>query len=337
MNKLEIFEDLYYSYLSKKKDICNLILDNDNKISEIDEFLSKVDATDEDLKFFSPFTASSVYEGKIESEKKLRSELLSLNEDYLNQVKDLDKRILQFKELIDDENESINDSNNLSVEKSSINDDITEFDAGRHIMDIQEKERSRIAAELHDSTVQNLVHIVHSLELSSMFINQDPVRAKLELETCSKNIKNVIDGIRETIFNLRPMSFNDLGFVNSINDFINNLKVHYSSVNFISEIDDVGDCQELNLNIFRIIQECLINSMKHSNATEVMLHVKHNDDTIEIVVSDNGIGFDYNEKKKNHFGLSIMEERINLLKGDFSIISNSTNGTRIQIIIPIVS
>lgn len=337
MNKLEIFEDLYYSYLSKKKDICNLILDNDNKISEIDEFLSKVDATDEDLKFFSPFTASSVYEGKIESEKKLRSELLSLNEDYLNQVKDLDKRILQFKELIDDENESINDTNNLSVEKSSINDDITEFDAGRHIMDIQEKERSRIAAELHDSTVQNLVHIVHSLELSSMFINQDPVRAKLELETCSKNIKNVIDGIRETIFNLRPMSFNDLGFVNSINDFINNLKVHYSSVNFISEIDDVGDCQELNLNIFRIIQECLINSMKHSNATEVMLHVKHNDDTIEIVVSDNGIGFDYNEKKKNHFGLSIMEERINLLKGDFSIISNSTNGTRIQVIIPLVS
>ncbi|MCQ2081456.1 MAG: sensor histidine kinase [Lachnospiraceae bacterium] len=337
MNKLEIFEDLYYSYLSKKKDICNLILDNDNKISEIDEFLSKVDATDEDLKFFSPFTASSVYEGKIESEKKLRSELLSLNEDYLNQVKDLDKRILQFKELIDDENESINDTNNLSVEKSSINDDITEFDAGRHIMDIQEKERSRIAAELHDSTVQNLVHIVHSLELSSMFINQDPVRAKLELETCSKNIKNVIDGIRETIFNLRPMSFNDLGFVNSINDFINNLKVHYSSVNFISEIDDVGDCQELNLNIFRIIQECLINSMKHSNATEVMLHVKHNDDTIEIIVSDNGIGFDYNEKKKNHFGLSIMEERINLLKGDFSIISNSTNGTRIQVIIPLVS
>ena len=77
--------------------------------------------------------------------------------------------------------------------------------------------------------------------------------------------------------------------------------------------------------------------MKHSNATEVMLHVKHNDDTIEIIVSDNGIGFDYNEKKKNHFGLSIMEERINLLKGDFSIISNSTNGTRIQIIIPIVS
>lgn len=331
MNRLEFFEDLYYTYLSKKKEICNLILANDSKISDIDNFLKEVDAKDEDLKFFSPFNVDSVYEGRIDTEKKLKSDLLIKNEEYLDTVKKLDNRIYQIKEFINEEKDVSSNIDNKSI------NEILDFEPGRYILDIQEKERSRIAADLHDSTIQNLIHIVHSLELSSMFINQDPVRAKLELETCTKNLKNVIDGIRETIFNLRPMTISDLGFVDSINDFINNLKIQYPNVNFITEIDEIGNCQEIIITLFRIIQECIVNSMKHSNATEVMLHVKRFDDSCEVIVSDNGIGFDYNEKKKNHFGLSIMEERISLLKGSFDIMSNSTNGTRVQINIPLAN
>ena len=75
------------------------------------------------------------------------------------------------------------------------------------VLDVQEKERQRIARDLHDSSLQNLTHLVHKVELTSLYIDRDPVKAKLELATIEAGLRKVIDDIRNRIYDLRPIDF----------------------------------------------------------------------------------------------------------------------------------
>ena len=74
------------------------------------------------------------------------------------------------------------------------------LDERLNILSIQEEERQRIARDLHDSSVQNLTHLVHKIELSGLYMDTDPVRAKLELTNISKSLKSILEDIRNTIF-----------------------------------------------------------------------------------------------------------------------------------------
>ena len=88
---------------------------------------------------------------------------------------------------------------------------------GKKMMEMLETERKRIVSELHDTSLQNIAHLVHMIELASLYIDKDPARAKMELNSVSKDI-------RSTIFNLRPMTFDDLGLKASFErllDFLN--------------------------------------------------------------------------------------------------------------------
>ena len=84
------------------------------------------------------------------------------------------------------------------------------------VFEIQELDRRRIARDLHDTSLQNLSHLIHKLELVSMYMDKDMIRAKLELASVSKNINHIIDEIRMVIYDLRPMVFDDLGLKNAI-------------------------------------------------------------------------------------------------------------------------
>lgn len=214
------------------------------------------------------------------------------------------------------------------------------------VLDVQEKERSRIARELHDSSLQNLTHLIHVLELSSMYMDNDPIRAKLELETCTQNLRQIINDIRDTIFNLRPMTFDDLGFKQCIKNEIDSLKQQCRNCEIFCEIDDiVFPSNEENkeiyslflVTLYRIIQEALMNSFKHSSATIIKLSVKEKETELIAEIKDNGRGFCQEEIVKNsdkHFGISIMNERISLLDGEMNVVTDSNNGTIIRIKVP---
>ena len=95
---------------------------------------------------------------------------------------------------------------------------------GKKMIEMLETERKRIVSELHDTSLQNIAHFVHMIELASLYIDKDPARAKMELNSVSKGLHNVIEDIRSTIFNLRPMTFDDLGLKASFErllDFLN--------------------------------------------------------------------------------------------------------------------
>ena len=210
---------------------------------------------------------------------------------------------------------------------------------GKKMMEMLETERKRIVSELHDTSLQNIAHLVHMIELASLYIDKDPARAKMELNSVSKGLHNVIEDIRSTIFNLRPMTFDDLGLKASFErllDFLNADKDYIMDV----EIDDVS-CETDDyfcITLYRVVQECLLNIKKHSQATKVLFHCKKTEQKYEILIQDNGKGFTMEEaedKANSHFGLALIHEGVNLLNGTIHVSSAIGRGTTIDIKIPL--
>lgn len=207
------------------------------------------------------------------------------------------------------------------------------------VLDVQEKERQRIARDLHDSSLQDLTHLVHQVELSSLYIDQDPVKAKLELASIESGLRKVIDDIRNRIYDLRPMTFDDLGLRETLLNFFSvlNLDGHFEIISDIDMIEDRLSEKEKEISlimIYRIIQECVQNAIEHSKGNQIKVSLKNRDKIILIKIQDNGTGFDLEEaeKKERHFGLSVVKERVFLLGGKMNI--ETENGTTVLIEIP---
>jgi two-component system sensor histidine kinase DegS len=214
---------------------------------------------------------------------------------------------------------------------------------GLSILEAQEIERQRIARDLHDSTVQNLTSLVHKSELCIKLIDIDSIRAKLELSSMSHTIKSVINDMRGIIYNLKPMTLDDLGltvtierYANRIMD-LNNIKVIMHSNDETKEILPV-----VKLTLFRIIQEACNNIIKHANATIISININYEDNKVTVTIKDNGSGFNIIPKENNEnsghsssFGLSIMRERISLLSGTVDIKSEKGIGTIVTVSAPL--
>lgn len=258
---------------------------------------------------------------------------------YERKIEDLDNKIKVISSLLNiferqNFTQKYGGKNDLiSVNKSIIN-------RGLQILDIQERERQRIARDLHDTSLQNLTHIIHKIELSSMFIDDDPVKAKLELVSVNKNLRTVIKEIRNTIFDLRPMTFDDLGLRESFERLADHLK-ESSDFEVFYNIEEINCNNSLVLmTIFRIIEECTNNAIKHSNGSVVFFELKKiAENTCIIIVADNGKSFDAEKvlsEKQRHFGLNILKERVELLCGTMEIDSKPDKGTVIKIMIPLL-
>ena len=137
------------------------------------------------------------------------------------------------------------------------------------VLDIKEKERQRIARDLHDVSLQNLAHLVHKVELSSLYIDKDPIRVKLELASIQQELKQVIDEMRTVVYNLHPMSLEDLGLKETIERMI--LMANKENKFFIeTDIEDIcSENKSLILFLFRIIQEC------YNNAVNIPVEIKY--------------------------------------------------------------
>lgn len=230
------------------------------------------------------------------------------------------------------------------VNKNNENDSYlieNDFSQGIHtlsdvIINLNEMDRKRIARELHDSTIQNMVCMIHKIELASRFIDTDPIRVKLELGTIKKYLKENIDELRNLVYDLRPMSFDDLGFEVLLKQYLDELDQLYENeieYNLKTNLEHVKeDCL---ITIYRIIKECCINSLKHSGGAKLMVLLTELNDCLVICVSDNGKGYDLlKEIDKYHYGLKIMEDRVALLKGNLQITSEPGKGYETRITIP---
>lgn len=315
--KKEILEKLYDDFLKEKKSIQEKINECKNKISEVSSYIDNITSIeDSDFKFFSPRNVEAIYKDSLTENRNLK---ILYEEEYKNHIRKkeiIENRLKKIEFLL------VNPENDL------------------YELEIQETERQRIARDLHDSSLQNLTHIIHKLELASKYIDKDPIQAKLELASISKNIKEVINEIRSTIFDLRPMQFDDLGFKESVEELVTRIK-NESSFNIIFDIDDLDlNNKAALMAIFRIVQECVNNAVKHSDGSLVNVKIKDDGTVFHIEISDDGKGFEVdkvlqNEKLNRHFGLMILEERVNILHGTIDFKSEKDKGTNIKIQLPL--
>lgn len=214
-------------------------------------------------------------------------------------------------------------------------------DVGLHILDSQEKERQRIAMDLHDTAVQNLTSLIHKIELCIKLMDIDTIRTKLELSSMTNIIRLIISDMRSTIYNLKPMTLDDLGLNTTVERFArtlmdaNDIKVNVNCSNEEFDIDHI-----VKLTVFRVIREACQNIIKHANATVIDIDLMYNEKELSIKIKDNGVGFDIqklncNESQISNFGIANMRERIILLSGKFEIESEKGIGTTVYATVPI--
>lgn len=208
------------------------------------------------------------------------------------------------------------------------------FSTSEELYNIQELDRERIARELHDSTLQNLTHLIHKLDLTQLYLDKDVNRVKMELEDSKKYVKSIIDGIRQTIFYIQPMTLNDIGLSETLYEYFSSIEKNVK-MDISYEIDTIQKMSvERMMNLYRVIQECVRNAIAHSSAEKLFFSLKNNNGKITIVIEDNGIGFDLSEEKKNHYGLKIIKDRVDSLKGTIIIQSFANQGTKVEITVP---
>ncbi len=201
------------------------------------------------------------------------------------------------------------------------------------IIEIQENERKRIARELHDTTLQIIAHVLHQIELGEIQMEKDLLGARLELMSARKNLRAVIDEIRNLIFDLRPMSFDDLGLKETLVNFIDLIQNYYD-FDVTSDIDDIRGSEYFLISIYRIAREALVNALKHSGGNRIYFSCKESEHTVDMIIADNGKGIAQEDlHKKNHYGLNVMKERVDILNGTMDFLFD--NGAKIVVSIPV--
>lgn len=206
----------------------------------------------------------------------------------------------------------------------------------RQLIDSQENERRRIASELHDSLGQSLI-LIKNWALLGLRAEQKQTSAKANLDEISETASDAIKEVREIAYNLGPFQLERLGLKNTIIEMIQKVG-DSSTIKFTSEIDEIDEifAKDAEVNIFRIVQEAINNIVKHSAANATNLRIKKDASQIILIISDNGKGFVAETSDKTRgFGLLGMTERVNLLKGEFSIKSEAGLGTIVRVILPI--
>lgn len=366
-NSIVLLKQVYDELLLDKNKLEKSVLENSNKIKEIELYLESLfEKEDVDYEIFSPRNIQYICRDKIESQKKDKEKLIEDNNFLNNKIVVLSSRIEKLYTVLKSVNEFFKNADieenryddffenneNMILNKKEDNqsnmsydhilnlNDMSESekkcdDIKFMILDIQEKERKRIARDLHDNTVQNLTHLIHKIELSSKFIDQDVIRAKMELLDINRNIKSIISDMRNIIFYLRPMEFDDIGLKATFDKYFNEVQFQ-TTIELLYSIEDIDIYNQLvAISIFHIVKECVNNAIKYSKASYLNIDIKEENSNINIIIKDDGIGFDISKTNdKRHFGLALTKENVSILKGKIDIKSIINRGTIITICIP---
>jgi signal transduction histidine kinase len=206
------------------------------------------------------------------------------------------------------------------------------------LMQKAQKEKERIARDLHDNVGGQLSYLITNLEWLANhpeFINNTE-ELKKRLLNFSETGRNAILTLCETIWAVNNEKLSIIDFTDRFKNYVLKLQISESiKINFIEKFEKPENVlmPEQALNIFRICQEAFHNALKHSKATTINLYFESSESCLfKFTVEDNGIGFDYqNRYKDGHYGMKNMEERAKESNAEISIKSEINNGTKISI------
>ncbi|WP_189430689.1 PAS domain-containing sensor histidine kinase [Alishewanella longhuensis] len=204
---------------------------------------------------------------------------------------------------------------------------------------IIERERRRIARDLHDDLGQTLTAMKLDLSLALRDVSHLP-KAKLNrLQAMIDYIDDVIERVRDIAANLRPAMLDDLGFEATAEWFLKQYSGRDDmTIHWHAELASNNNPQakgDVATTLFRILQECMTNIIRHAKATTVWVHYEETDKQAQLCVKDDGVGFNKSKLKSTGLGLVSMRERVVMHDGQLTVNAVIGQGTEILVSLPL--
>lgn len=203
----------------------------------------------------------------------------------------------------------------------------------RQLIESQETERQRIAAELHDSLGQNLLIIKNRALLGQVSSEAGP-QCREQFGQIAASATQSVEEVRGITRNLRPYHLDRLGLTEAIEDMIEKVAAS-TAIRLVPDLVPLDGVfsKEAAITLYRVVQESLNNIVKHSEASEARISIERRPDSVTITIADNGRGFALHraEAKSLGFGLAGMAERVRILGGELNIHSREGQGTAVRV------
>ncbi|MHC1758141.1 MAG: ATP-binding protein [Negativicutes bacterium] len=205
------------------------------------------------------------------------------------------------------------------------------------VIGAQEEERKRISRELHDQTGQTLTSLMMGLKCLE---ENCPSGNRCHLDELRNNVRQTLDNLHRLSLELRPTLLDDMGLAAAIGRYVQQWReLHRMDV----EMHLRWDCpdrlaHEVEVAVYRIVQEALTNVAKHANAAHVSVVLSCEGNRLSVVVEDDGIGFEMNGTTKDagdRLGLFGMEERAQLVGGSLTVEASPGQGTTVYLRVPV--
>jgi PAS domain S-box-containing protein len=203
----------------------------------------------------------------------------------------------------------------------------------------EERERHRIATDLHDHIGQSLA--LARMQLDGVLKTAPPVETSMLINDISNILLKTIQDSKDLIFELSSLSIHKVGLAAAISEWLE----EYFGIRYDLETEVIDQTNDLHLNpdlrsvLFRNVRELLINVIKHASAKKVSVRLEDSPQTLKITVADDGVGFDPKEPKtgakRGGFGLFSIQERMADLGGSLEIISAPGQGSKLILTAPI--
>ena len=202
-----------------------------------------------------------------------------------------------------------------------------------HLINAQEKERSRLASELHDDFSQRLALLALGLQNTAEML---PDSLKQTLDEFSQSVGELGEDLHNISHHLHSSTLDTLGLVVGLRSLCGEFGVRQDiEIDFTSEDVPSNVRPEVSLCLFRITQEGLQNLKKHSGTKRAQLSVRQRGDGLFLSLCDEGVGFDKSRMENPGLGILSMQGRARLLGGEFDIHSKRGEGTRIEVWVPL--
>ena len=262
----------------------------------------------------------------------MRGQLEKLQSDQRNleRLSETQQQILQY----------AGGGNILSLGSSSSSSKTISGDQSGIIRVIQTEEsvRQGIVHKMHDHVASAISNFILQAEICQRFFDQDPDRARAELNALKNSAGTTFSNVKDFIFDLRPMMLDDLGVVPTLRRYTESFQ-EKNGVPVPITVTGVERRLEshIEVTIFRNVQELLQNALNHAQATQIQVSLDIAQDRIISVVEDNGRGFNADEALNNSrtIGLSTIRDRTQMLGGELDIQSSLGQGARVEFTIPI--
>ena len=211
---------------------------------------------------------------------------------------------------------------------------------GVQIIKAQADERLRVSREIHAGPAQERANLIYQASSGERLVDTRPEEAKAGLQELRRQIRTCLADVRQIIFDMRPMSLDDLGLVPALRQLVSKLEERkVLKTDFQVNGKERALEKHVEVTLFRIIQEGLNNIHRHAGVSEGRLRLLFSPNDLSILISDEGRGFDMEETEEmrksgtgnGHFGILGMEERAKLIGASLNVISNPGEGTKIHV------